>query len=74
LFSPWTDLSVSGASYEDNDRSDVWLSRAHCETWAGYYVGDVDPRDPRVSPMYANLEGLPPSSGLIRNKLSLQFF
>ena len=68
LFSPWTDLSVSGASYEDNDRSDVWLSRAHCERWAGYYLGDVDPRDPRVSPMYANLQGLPPMLLLVGDR------
>jgi epsilon-lactone hydrolase len=60
LFSPWTDMRVSGASFEDNDRSDVWLSRAHCETWASHYLGDVDPSDPRVSPVYADLEGLPP--------------
>jgi len=60
LFSPWTDMTVSGASYDDNDRRDVWLSRAHCETWAGHYLGDVDPRDPRVSPLYAKLEGFPP--------------
>lgn len=60
LFSPWTDMTVSGASYDDNDRRDVWLSRAHCRTWAGHYLGDLDPCDPRVSPVYANLEGLPP--------------
>ncbi|MGB5811043.1 MAG: alpha/beta hydrolase [Polyangiales bacterium] len=68
LFSPWTDMTVSGASYEVNDRNDVWLSRAHCETWASYYVGDVDPRDPRVSPMYANLEGLPPMLVLVGDR------
>jgi acetyl esterase/lipase len=60
LFSPWTDMSISAASYDDNSRSDVWLSRAHCQTWAGYYVGELDPRDPRISPVFANLEGLPP--------------
>lgn len=60
LFSPWTDLSVSGASMESNERRDVWLSREHCETWASYYLGDVDPCDPRVSPVFAELRGLPP--------------
>jgi acetyl esterase/lipase len=68
LFSPWTDMSTSGASYDDNDRNDVWLSRAHCETWAGYYLGDLDSRDPRVSPMYANLEGLPPMLLLVGDR------
>ncbi len=60
LFSPWTDMTASGRSFDDNDRSDVWLSRAHCERWARYYVGDGDPRDPRVSPIYSSLEALPP--------------
>ena len=60
LFSPWTDMTVSGASMDDNDRHDVWLSETHCRAWAAHYVGDVDPRDPRVSPVYANLGDLPP--------------
>jgi acetyl esterase/lipase len=60
LFSPWTDMKASGASFEHNDRKDVWLSRDHCEAWASHYLGDLDPSDPRVSPVYANLEGLPP--------------
>lgn len=68
LFSPWTDMSISGASYDHADRSDVWLSRAHCETWAGYYVGDADPRDPRVSPVFATLEGLPPMLLLVGDR------
>jgi acetyl esterase/lipase len=60
LFSPWTDMTASGASFEANERSDVWLSRAHCRTWASYYVGDMDPNDARVSPLHADLHGLPP--------------
>jgi acetyl esterase/lipase len=60
LFSPWTDLSASGGSIDENDQNDVWLSRAHCEAWASHYLGDLDPRDPRVSPVYASMEGLPP--------------
>jgi len=68
LFSPWTDLSTSGTSYDDNQRSDVWLSRAHCETWAKHYLGDLHPRDPRVSPVYANLEGLPPMLLLVGDR------
>lgn len=65
LFSPWTDMKASGASFQDNDRNDVWLSRAHCEAWASHYLGDLDPSDPRVSPVYANLEGLPPMLFLV---------
>lgn len=68
LFSPWTDLSVSGASYAENDRRDLWLSRTHCETWAGHVLGGVDPRDPRVSPVYGRLDGLPPLLILIGDR------
>lgn len=60
LFSPWTDMTTSGQSIDENDRRDVWLSRAHCETWASHYVGAIDPRDSRVSPVFADLAGLPP--------------
>lgn len=59
-FSPWTDLSASGASVERNDRHDVWLGRAHLEAWASHYLGNLDPRDPRVSPVFADLRALPP--------------
>lgn len=65
LFSPWTDLGTSGASIEENDRRDVWLSRAHCEAWAEHYLGDLDPRDPRVSPLHASMDGLPPMMLLV---------
>lgn len=33
LLSPWTDLSVSGASVEANRYRDRWLERAHLESW-----------------------------------------
>jgi len=60
LFSPWTDMSTSGDSVDDNHGRDVWLSRAHCEAWAAHYADGVPLDDPRVSPVFADLEGLPP--------------
>jgi acetyl esterase/lipase len=60
LFSPWTDLTCSGASVDDKARSDVWTSRALLEAWAGHSLVNIEPRDPRISPVFANLEGLPP--------------
>jgi epsilon-lactone hydrolase len=60
LLSPWTDLSASGTSLETNARKDLWLGRAHLERWAGYYLGAADPRDPLVSPVFADLAGLAP--------------
>jgi acetyl esterase/lipase len=60
LLSPWTDLTISGASVERNRYRDLWLSRKHLECWARYYVAKADPRTPFLSPAYADLSGLPP--------------
>jgi monoterpene epsilon-lactone hydrolase len=60
LLSPWTDLSVSGASVEQNRGNDLWFTRAHLTRWARYYVGRADPRSPLLSPVFADLCGLPP--------------
>jgi epsilon-lactone hydrolase len=58
--SPWTDLTVSGSSVDSNYGRDLWFTRKHLETWARYYVGQADARSPYVSPVFADLSGLPP--------------
>jgi monoterpene epsilon-lactone hydrolase len=60
LLSPWTDLAATGASVDRNRARDRWLSRAHLEHWARYYLGSIDPRTPLLSPLYAELHGLSP--------------
>jgi acetyl esterase/lipase len=60
LLSPWTDLTVSGASVDGNRGKDLWFTRRHLETWARYYVGRADVRSPYLSPVFADLSGLPP--------------
>ncbi len=60
LLSPWTDLAVTGATVDTNHRRDRWFSRTHLEVWARHYVGQADPRDPLLSPVFADLAGLPP--------------
>ena len=60
LISPWTDMTLSGETVNTLDKVDpmlgrVWLSRA-----AEAYRGSVAPADPRLSPLFANLAGLPP--------------
>ena len=60
LFSPWTDLTVSGRSIETNAGKDLWLTRKHLETWARYYVGRSDSLSPYLSPVFADLSALPP--------------
>lgn len=60
LLSPWTDLTVSGGSVDSNRTKDLWFTRRHLETWATYYAAVVDRCSPYVSPVFADLSGLPP--------------
>lgn len=60
LLSPWTDLTISGASVDGNLGRDLWFTRKHLETWARYYVNGADGHSPYVSPVFADLSGLPP--------------
>ncbi|MFF2487567.1 alpha/beta hydrolase [Microbacterium sp. NPDC058062] len=62
LVSPWTDLTMSGASVDDNDAIDPLLHRSYLEELAAAYVPPGLTRDdPRVSPLFADLTGLPPT-------------
>lgn len=65
LLSPWTDLATTGASVDRNRGRDRWLSREHLERWASYYAGASDRRAPLLSPLYAELHGLPPLLALV---------
>lgn len=60
VLSPWTDLTVSGPSVDGNLGRDLWFTRKHLETWAAYYTAGTDPRAPYVSPVLAEMSGLPP--------------
>ena len=57
---PATNLAMTGESYSCNARSDFFLERGHVAYWFRHYLGDHDPCDPQVSPLYADLHGLPP--------------
>jgi len=60
LFSPWVDLTCESDSYDDNEEADPSLTRDALLAAAERYVGDVSPEDEGVSPLYADLTGLPP--------------
>ncbi len=55
-----TDLSASGSSYETRAADDPMHQRAFIQGIARVLLGDGDPRDPAVSPRFADLAGLPP--------------
>ena len=58
--SPWTDLTLSGRSLELNGEADPMVSASNLALMANAYLGDVDPRSPTASPLFAELAGLPP--------------
>jgi acetyl esterase/lipase len=59
-FSPYCDLAVTGASVEANAKSCAMFTPRGIREAAAMYLSGADPRDPRASPLYADLAGLPP--------------
>ena len=60
LLSPWTDLAGTGASMLTRADADPMIDPAESRATARRYAGDGDLRHPLVSPLYADLTGLPP--------------
>ena len=61
LASPWTDLTMSGASLAAKDAVDPLIHKAYLEELASAYAGSADRRDPLVSPLFSDLRGFPPT-------------
>ena len=62
LASPWTDLTMSGASLETKDHVDPLIHKAYLEELANAYApATIDRRDPLISPLFADLRGFPPT-------------
>jgi epsilon-lactone hydrolase len=60
LASPWTDLTMSGASLAAKDAVDPLIHKGYLEELAGAYAGAADRRDPLISPLFSQLGGFPP--------------
>ncbi len=61
LVSPWTDLTMSGETLATKDAIDPIIHAAYLGELADAYLpAGTDRKDPQVSPLYANLKGLPP--------------
>ena len=58
--SPWTDLALTGASIQNKAKVDPILDPDSLQMYARYYAGENELTYPLISPLYANLEGLPP--------------
>jgi acetyl esterase/lipase len=62
LISPWTDLTLSGSTLASKDAVDPLIHKAYLAELADAYVPrDVDRKDPRVSPLFSDLAGFPPT-------------
>ncbi len=71
LYSPWTDLTCSGASLVTNDRSCSIFSAQSVRFAARMYPGSADPGHPEISPLFADLSGLPPMLVFAANEEAL---
>jgi epsilon-lactone hydrolase len=61
LVSPWTDLTLSGSTLTAKESVDPLVHEGYLRELAEAYLPKaMDRKDPRVSPLFANLSGLPP--------------
>jgi len=58
--SPWTDLEGRGESIKTHINTDPFLTPEWLQFMAKNYIADNDPRNPFISPIYADLSNLPP--------------
>ena len=61
LISPWTDLTMSSPALSSRDAVDPLIHKEYLIELADAYLpAGMDRKDPRVSPLYADLKGFPP--------------
>ncbi len=58
--SPWTDMEVTGDSFETNAANDVMIQRDPTKQTAAGFLGEADPRDPLASPLHGDYRGIAP--------------
>jgi epsilon-lactone hydrolase len=58
--SPWVDLALTGASLDSKAAVDPLIQKPYLAELAAAYLDGVDPKAPLVSPLYADLVGMPP--------------
>ncbi len=60
LMSPYADLTLSGETLAEKEELDPVLTPAGLRARVPDYVGRADASDPRISPIFGDLTGLPP--------------
>lgn len=61
LMSPWTDMTCSGESLTERADIDPVLTPEYIYAVREAYAGGLDPSQPELSPLLADLAGLPPT-------------
>lgn len=62
LLSPYLDVTASGESATTRADQDPWFDAKDMHVVTDHYCGEgVDPQNPLVSPVFANVAGLPPT-------------
>lgn len=61
LLSPYLDLTHSGGTCASRAARDPFVRIATMPATAAAYLGDVDPADPRASPLFGTVAGFPPT-------------
>jgi len=59
-FSPWVDMTLSGASHGRNAQREVLLPARRIPEARDQYLGSAPTDDPRASPVFGTFDGAPP--------------
>jgi acetyl esterase/lipase len=60
LFSPWVDLTLTGGSMRAKEEADPIFTEADVRAYTDLYADAHDREQPLLSPVFADLTGLPP--------------
>ncbi len=60
VLSPWTDLCATGKSIKQKALNDPIIKKTDITAWSNRYAVDTPLDHPYISPLYADLSGLPP--------------
>jgi salicylate hydroxylase len=60
VVSPFCDLTLTSPAANETSDRDPWLSRDRLRVYVASYIHTADPADPLISPVDADLRGLPP--------------
>ena len=61
LMSPWTDMTMSGPSYEERADIDPMLTPDYIRAVRAAYAGGADYASPELSPLFGSFSGFPPT-------------